>query len=161
MCCLWLSWDWEFVPASIRMPGNRLRGMRRPVSTPRGLKAPQVAEVAVSSRLVGHSIVPAAPEDPDPSTSQSADRMRVVLTSGPGSPVDLLSPRVPVAGGVGKGRDGDAEALVAGPPEGRDAQLARLHRDRAHAGGGGKRGLRRVALPAITALGGHGRGAGD
>src|SRR5580704_11664510 len=97
--------------------------MRRPVSTPRGFEP---TEVAVSGRLIGGPVLPAAPENPDPGPSQGADRVRVILASGPGLRVDLAGPGVPVAGGVGKPGDGGPQALVAGPPEGGDAKLSRL-----------------------------------
>ncbi len=51
------------------------------------------------------------------------------------------------------------KALVAGPPEGGDTQLARLQGDRAHAGVGGHRGLGRVAPAGIADLGDQGRRA--
>jgi len=113
----------------------------------------------VPSRVIGHFVSPAAPENPDPGATQGADRVGVILAPGPGRPVDLPRPRVPVASRVGKGRHRDPQSLVAGPPEGGDAELPRLQGDRAHAGVGGHRRLGRVAPAGIAELGDQGGGA--
>jgi hypothetical protein len=130
--------------------------MRRPVSTPSGLKP---SKVAVKSGVVGNFVLPAAPDNPQPSASEGADRMRMGLTPCPGLAVDLLGPRVPVAGGVGEGRDGAPQALVARTPEGRGPSLARLQRDRTHADIGGECRVGRVAPTRVAQLGDQGRGA--
>ncbi|HSS33908.1 MAG TPA: hypothetical protein VLL27_11565 [Solirubrobacterales bacterium] len=79
--------------------------------------------------------------------------MRVVLAPIASSPVDVLGPRVPVAGGVGEGGDRASQPLVAGAPEDRRPALARLQGDRAHAGVGGKRRVTRVTASGIAQLG--------
>jgi len=53
--------------------------MRRPVSTPRGLETTQTA---MEGRVVWRSVLPNAPQDPDPRSSERSDRVRVILTSG-------------------------------------------------------------------------------
>src|ERR1044072_2122025 len=128
--------------------------MRRPVSTPRGLEP---SKVAVKSGVIGHSVLPATPENAQPGTPQGADRMRVVLAPVSCPPVDLFRPRMPVAGGVGEGGDGDPQPLVAGAPEGRGPALARLQGYRTHAGVGGKRRIARVAASSVAQLGDQGR----
>src|SRR5690349_22106290 len=104
--------------------------MRRPVSTPRGLKP---SKIAVKSGVVGDFVLPAAPEDSQPSASEGADRMRMVLASVAGSAVDLLGPRMPVAGGGREGCHRAPPAPVAGGPGSGRPALAPLPRGPAHA----------------------------
>ena len=130
--------------------------MRRPVSTPRCLKA---VEVAVPSRVVGR---------PDPASSARAPAARRApgcgsRAGGPGPwlapPVDLCAHGCQWRVESARVATATAQALVAGPPEGGDPQLARLQGDRAHAGVGGHRRLGRVAPAGIAELGDQGRRA--
>ena len=62
----------------------------------------QALEVAVSSRLVGRSLLPHAPHDAQPSSPEHADRVRVVAPPPSRSDVDVAGPWVVVAGRVGE-----------------------------------------------------------
>ena len=100
-----------------RPGGARGGAVRLPVSTPLGLKP---SKIAVKGGVVGHPVLPAAPENPQPGPTEDPDRMGVLEPSGAGVEVDLPRPRMGVAGRDRRGSgDGVPQALVAGPPEGR------------------------------------------
>ena len=72
---------------------------------------------------------------------------------GRGRGVEVLRPRVPVAGGVSERAERGAQALVAAPAEARCLALARLDRDRGLAGVAGERVAGGVAAAAVADLG--------
>jgi hypothetical protein len=131
--------------------------VRRPVSTPRRLKA---AQVAVKGGVIGHAVLPTAPENTQPGPTEGANRVGMVLAARPCPPVDLAGPR-PVPGRVGEGRDRVAQPLVAGPAEADDAALAGLDSNRANPGVRRQRGVGRVALARVAKLGDQLRRADD
>src|ERR687892_660638 len=115
----------DYLRGSCRGPARSLAcgRMRRPVST----WARELAcERSVAGGVVGGSVVPAAPEDAQPGGAEGADGALVVVVAGVGVGVDLGGPGVPVAGAVGEGADGVAQALVAGAAEDGDLALAGL-----------------------------------
>ena len=71
----------------------------------------------VAGGVVGDSVLPAAPYDPDPGAGEDADGVGVVAASGPGAPVDVGDPGALMAGVVGEGAHGSPEAFVARPAE--------------------------------------------
>src|SRR5256885_14653471 len=73
-------------------------GVRRPVSTPRRLKG---AQIAVKGGVIGHAVLPTAPENPQPGATEGANRVGVVLAARPCPPVDLAGPGMPAPGRVG------------------------------------------------------------
>src|SRR5215204_7587987 len=95
--------------------------------------------VAVTGRVVGDPVDPAAPDDADPRSCQHADRVGMVLAAGAGVGVDACGPGAFVAAVVGEGGDRLSEALVAGPAKVHRPVLAGLLRDRTGAGQGGNR----------------------
>src|SRR5919106_5091573 len=88
-----------------KRPAEGLKGqgesyVRRPMSTPQGLKA---TKASVQGGVIGHFLDPATPQDSHPSSTEDADRVRMVGAALPRPPVDVLRPGMPLAGGVGQG----------------------------------------------------------
>ena len=96
--------------------------MRRPVSTPDDEKV--LLEGVVARGVVGDAVLPAAPDDAGPGASDGSDRAWVVVSAAASGGVSVLGPGVPVAGCVGEGRGGVAEAVVAAAAEAGDAAAA-------------------------------------
>ena len=111
-------------------------------------------------RVVGDTVLPHAPDHPQPSPPEDAYGVRVVAAASPRPPVDVAGPGMVVAGSVGKRGHGVTQAFVAGPAEGRHLALAGFDRHRACAGVGGQSLDARVALAAIAYLR-HEAGGGD
>src|SRR3954453_4173603 len=116
-------------------------------------------EVAVALGLVGGVVVPAAPEDADPGAAEDAQGVGMVGAAAAGALVDVAGPGVVVAGGVGQGADGFAQAFVAGAAEAGGFLLAGFDGDGAHAGVGGQAFGGGVAVAAVADLGQEGGGA--
>ena len=72
---------------------------------------------SVQSWIEGNAVLPAAPDDPQPSTGQDPDGMRVAAAAGDGSLVDIGRPGIGTTTSVGKVHDGRSKLLVAGPAE--------------------------------------------
>ena len=109
--------------------------MRRPVST---LVFEKSCEVAVAGGVVGLVVLPATPDDAAPRASEDAGGVGVLAAAAGGAGVDVVGPWVPVAGAVGERAEVSAQALVAGPAEGRVAAFAGFFGDGGLSGVGGE-----------------------
>ena len=87
--------------------------MRHPVSTPSCFE--EKLSGAVLGRVVGFAIVPGAPDDAQPGTSEDTDGVRVVAASGLCLGVDAGGPGIGVARVVGQAGKSCAQAVIAGP----------------------------------------------
>ena len=111
-------------------------------------------------QVVGHAVLPVAPEDAQPCASDGADRAGVVAVA-MGSGAVLLSLGIAVACAVGECADGVAQALVAARAEARELAIAGSDRDWGHAGVVGERVGGGVAVAAVSDLAQQRRRAGD
>ena len=76
--------------------------------------------------VVGHVVLPAAPDDVEPGSGEDPDGVGVVVAAGSGALVEVGGPGVGVVGVAGEVDDGAAELFVDGPAEGDDFDLAGL-----------------------------------
>ena len=88
--------------------------------------------------VVGTAVLPATPEHTDPGAGQDPDGVGMITAAGPGARIDGGGPRRGMAGVVGEGGQGLAEALVAGPAEHDGAVFAGGAGDGGDAGFGGE-----------------------
>jgi hypothetical protein len=72
---------------------------------------------AVLVGVVGDAVLPAAPDDADPGSSEDADGVGMLQVAGPGVGVDVGGPGCGVSAVVGEVDDGVAQLLVAGVAE--------------------------------------------
>src|SRR5918992_5171265 len=86
--------------------------IRRPVSTSGHV---QKLPSAVLGRVVRGSVLPHPPDHPYPRPAQDADGVRVIAAAPARPEVDVFGPGIVQAAGVGQGRHGVTQALVAGP----------------------------------------------
>src|SRR5690625_7548628 len=107
--------------------------MTLPESTSGRDRQPQCSAVEVG--VVGLIGVPAAVYHPDPGSGQDAYGVREVVSSCSGAVVGVGGPRAGVSAVIGASGPGEAEALVAGPPEvNRELAFACLRRGTGEAG---------------------------
>jgi len=120
-----------------------------------------LVEGAVSGRLVGRVVLPAAPEHATPCASEDTDRVGMIAATSAGALVDVMSPGMPVSGAVGEGTHVFAQPLVASPAERSGAVLAGLDRHGSLARIGGERVVGRVAGAVVADLGEQAGGGDD
>src|SRR2546426_818480 len=80
--------------------------------------AEDALERAVVVGVVGEVVLPTAPDDVRPGSSEDADGVGMVVAAGSGSVVEVSGPGVGVAGVCGEVAQGVAEFSVAPPAEG-------------------------------------------
>ena len=110
--------------------------MRHPVSTIARSGGGERLRSAMPRDVVGRAILPAAPEDAGPRAGENADRMLMPTATRAGALIDEGRPARGMTGVIGEGREGAAQALVAGPAEDHGPVLT------GRAGDGGGAGLR-------------------
>ena len=88
--------------------------------------------------VIGDSVLPATPENPQPGAPQNSDRVGMVEPPRAGGQVDASSPGMVMPCRVGKARDGVSEAFVAGPAEADGVVFAGLFGHGGLAGVGGE-----------------------
>src|SRR5690242_21124388 len=109
--------------------------------------------------IEGGTVLPAAPDDPQPGAGQDPDGVRMpAATPGRGG-VDAGGPGVGHPAAVGEVHHGGAEFLAAGPAEYGLAALAGLAGRRAGPGERGQRVAGGEPLPAVPDLSQQARGA--
>src|SRR2546423_193510 len=89
--------------------------------------------------VVGMAVLPAVPDDVEPSAGQDADRVGVVVAACSGAVVEVGGPRVDQSAVSGEVVDSVAQLLVARPPETDGAKPARLSGRGCDAGKAGER----------------------
>ena len=72
---------------------------------------------AMERRIEGDAVLPASPNDAQPSSGEDADGVWVPASAVDGSFVDVGSPGIGQAAAIGEIHDRDAELLVARPSE--------------------------------------------
>src|SRR5437867_13290833 len=113
--------------------------MRHPVSTIARSGGGERLRGAMPRDVVRRAILPAAPEDAGPRAGENADGMRMPTATREGALIDEGRPARGMTGVIGEGREGAAQALVAGPAEDHGVVVAGGMRDGRQAGLG--RGL--------------------
>src|SRR5437762_11088499 len=108
--------------------------MRHPVSTIARSGGGERLRGAMSADVVWGAVLPAAPENAGPRASEDPDRVLMATPTRTRALIHEGRPPRGVAGIIGEGRDGTAQALVARPAKHDGAVLAGGMRDGRQAG---------------------------
>src|SRR5437867_2429608 len=127
--------------------------MRHPVSTIARSGSGERLRSAMPRDVVGRAILPAAPEDARPRAGENADRMLMPTATGAGALIDESRPGRGMTGVIGEGREGAAQALVAGPAKDHGLVLAGGMRDGRQAALGGELFVTGEACAIVAELG--------
>src|SRR5205807_4969166 len=112
--------------------------MRHPVSSIARSGSGERLRGAMPANVVGSAILPAAPEDASPRAGENADRVLMPTAAGAGTLIHEGRPARGMTGVVGEGRQGAAQAFVAGPAEDHGLVLTGGMRDGRQAALGGE-----------------------
>lgn len=121
----------------------------------------EALERNVASRVIGHVVLPAAPDDVCPGPGEDPLGVRMAFAAGPQLPVAVLGPDVAPPRVAGEVAQSFSKFLVGAPPEGNGPVFAGGASGWSHSSQGGERFGVGEPSPAVADLGKQGGSAHD